>query len=139
MRTLFETSFFGTRGFAGYAEARLGTVRLAQAAATTPADTSALTSGIEDLLKQLPPELLGTYSTKYQQCQNQLANGGAVGLVTGAKCLSDLYTEIKDLIKNGPPKPAPAPAPLASGIAPELAIGLGVVGILVLVWGLTKL
>lgn len=101
-------------------------------------ETSAVAGGIESLLKQLPAEALGTYNAKYQMCQTQLANGGAVGLVAGGKCLVDLYKEIQDFIKNGPPKVAPVAAPAAAGSL-VLPIVVGVLGIGALVWGLSKL
>jgi hypothetical protein len=144
MKSMFQMSMFGGSGFRSWSPA-LGQVRLAQDAGTAPtptpapatSDTSALTGGIEDLLKQLPSEALGTYSAKYQACQTQLTNGGAVGLVTGGKCLADLYKEIQDFIKNGPKK-APPPPPAA---APDLILPIvvGVLGLGVLIWGLTKL
>lgn len=140
MKSIFEPSPFGSRGLPGYASPPLGAVRLGQAAPVTPdqSNTTAVAGGIEDLLKQLPPEVLGAYNAKYQACQAQLANGGAVGLVAGAKCLDDLYSEIKNFLKNGPPKAAPAPAAPASEF-PVLPAVVGGLGLIVLIWGLTKL
>lgn len=147
MNSMFQGSPFGGSVFgsngpgngAGFGRApALGMVRLAQdATATTPApDVSGLTGGIEDLLKQLPPDVLGNYNTKYQACQTQLSTGGAVGLVAGGKCLADLYKEIQNFIKNGPPKPPIAPAAGADIILPVV---VGVLGISALIWGLSKL
>lgn len=146
MKSIFGPSFFGSRGLPGF---ELGGVRLAQTPPSTPAatdqsgtapasGTSSTASGIEDLLKQLQGDALGTYSAKYQACQNQITNGGAVGLVTGAKCLDDLYNEIRNYIKNGPPKTAAAPAPVASEF-PVLPVVVGGLGLIVLIWGLSKL
>lgn len=143
MKSIFDASFFGSRGLPGYAPPGLGAVRLAQT--TTPvspstpdqSDVSGLTSGIEDLLKQLPPDVLGSYNAKYQQCQAQLEAGGAVGLVAGGKCLNALYNELKDFMKNGPPKRPPA-APAASEF-PVLPVAVGALGLIVLIWGLSKL
>jgi hypothetical protein len=139
MRSLFHAPAFGSAGLPTLGRS-LGTVRLAQTDTTTPvspdSDVSALTGGIEGFLKQLPPELLGTYNAKYQQCQSQLSTGGAVGLAAGAKCLAQLYGELKDLFRNGPPKPA---APASTQDFPVGPAILGVVSILVLVWGLSKL
>lgn len=140
MNSMFKMSPFGGSEFRSYVPALgqvLGQVRLAQDVSTPAAsDTSALTGGIEDLLKQLPPEVLGTYNAKYQVCQTQLANGGAVGLVAGGKCLADLYKEIQNFIKNGPPKPPLAPAVTSDVVLPILVGGLGLI---VLIWGLTKI
>lgn len=153
MKSMFQASLFGGSGFgpqglsaqgSGFGSPALGQVRLAQdattpAATTTPppSDTSALTGGIEDLLKQLPPDVLGTYNAKYQACQTQLANGGAVGLVAGGKCLADLYKEIQDFIKNGPKKAPVAPPAATSDVV--LPIVVGILGIGALIWGLSKL
>lgn len=141
MNSMFKMSPFGGSEFRSHQQAPgqvLGQVRLAQdATAPAASDTSALTGGIEDLLKQLPPEVLGTYNAKYQACQTQLATGGAIGLVAGGKCLADLYKEIQNFLKNGPPKtPVAAPAPPADLVLP---IVVGVLGIGALIWGLSKL
>ncbi len=143
MKSMFDAPAFGSAGLPSLGRS-LGTLRLAQAdtgPATTPppapsdSDVSGLSSGIEGLLKQLPAEVLGNYNAKYQQCQAQLSNGGAVGLAAGAKCLAQLYSELKDFMKNGPPKPA-APAASEFPWGPAL---IGGVGLLVLIWGLNKL
>lgn len=145
MRSIFDAPAFGSRGLPGYAPPALGAPRLAQAATSTPvtpstpdqSDISGLTGGIEDLLKQLPPDVLGSYNAKYQQCQTQLETGGAVGLAAGGKCLVLLYEELKNFMKNGPPKRVPAAAPASE--FPVLPAAFGVVGLLVLIWGLSKL
>lgn len=143
MKSIFDTPVFGSRGLPGYAPPALGAVRLAQdtttpAPAATPGDSDilGLKSAIEDLLKQLPPDVLGGYNAKYQQCLAKLDTGGAVGLVAGGKCLDDLYNEIKNFLKNGPPKPAPVPAASEFPILPVVVGGLGLI---VLIWGLSKL
>lgn len=133
MNSMFRADFFG--------QARLGSysapMRLGQ---DTPdeSDTTGLTSGIEGFLKQLPPELLGTYNTKYQKCMTQLNSGGLIGIGLGGKCLVDLFKELRELFKNGPPKPTVL-VPPASGEFPYLPVTVGVLGLAVLVWGLTKL
>lgn len=141
MKSMFQVSPFGSPRFGGYSPA-LGQVRLAQGGPVAPLpddqpEISAITGGIEGLLKQLPAEALGTYNAKYQACQTQLTNGGAVGMVAGGKCLVDLYKEIQNFIKNGPPKALP-PAPAATGDL-VLPIVIGLAGLGVLIWGLSKL
>lgn len=141
MRSMFEVQAFGGRSVPSYASPMLGTVRLAQAEPTpepapTESDVPGLTRGIEGLLKQLPAELLGSYNAKYQQCQAQL-EGGAVGVAAGVKCLYKLYNELKDILKNGPPKSQP-PTP-AAGDFPFVPVLVGSIGLIVLIWGLSKL
>lgn len=100
-----------------------------------------LTTLIEDALKELPPELLGTYQDKYRQCQDMIAKGGVVGLTTGGKCLDDLYMQIQKELKH-PTPPAPKPAPYAaappSGF-PVIPVVLVLVGGAAAVYGFTRL
>lgn len=135
MNSIFGASAFGYRGIPGYS---MGTVRLAQTETPSDPDVSGLKSGIDGLLKQLPAEVLGKYDAQYKECLAKLENGGAVGLAAGVKCLRDLYNEIQAFMKNGPPKPAAAPAPAASDF-PLVPVLVGGIGLIVLIWGLSKL
>jgi hypothetical protein len=135
MKSMFGSSWFGRQGIQDYLPSPNG-IWLGQAAMPDQSDTAGLASGIEGFIAKLPPELLGTYNAKYQACMNQVNNGGIIGLATGAKCLYDLYKELDNLAKNGPPKAAVLPAPAAE--FPVLPVVLGVVGLGVLVWGLTR-
>lgn len=126
MNSMFHSDFFGQRSLGSYAPpAHLG-----------QSDITGVTGDIEDLLKQLPPDILGTYNAKYQACLAQLS-GNVISAAMGTKCLYDLYKELKDLVKNGPPKP---PVPIvAPSQFPYLPVAIGVLGLGALVYGLTKL
>jgi hypothetical protein len=131
MDSMFSSEFFGRRGLGSYSSS----FRMGQDATPAATDTAGLSSGIEGFLAQLPPELLGTYNAKYQACQAQVTSGNVLQTVTGAKCLYDLYNELKLLMKNGPPKP---PTFLPPDF-PYVPVAVGVVGLGVLIYGLTKL
>lgn len=132
MHSMFHSDFFGRRGLGSLASS----FRMAQDSAPSSTDVAGLSSGIENFITQLPPELLGTYNAKYQACQAQVTSGNVLQTVTGAKCLYDLYNELKNLVKNGPPKPATTVLPQDF---PYLPVAVGVVGLGVLIWGITKL
>jgi hypothetical protein len=131
MSSMFHSNFFGQYRLGSYAfSSELGQ--------DTPSESDAagLASGIESFIKQLPPELLGTYNAKYQACQAKISSGNLIDIGIGGKCMYDLYKELRDLVKNGPPKPAmPVVAP--SGF-PYLPVAIGVVGLGVLVYAFTK-
>jgi hypothetical protein len=137
MKSVFSSSWFGPQGFSDYSPPQNGVWLGQAAAAPDQGDIAGLTSGIQSFLSQLPPELLGQYNTKYQQCQNQISNGGLIGLATGGKCMYDLWKELDALFKHGPPKPPALPPPAAE--FPILPVAVGAVGLVVLIWGLTKL
>src|SRR6266404_6476241 len=116
MNSMFHSDFFGQRRLGSYAPpANLG-----------QSDIAGVTGDIEDLLKQLPPDVLGTYNAKYQACLAQLSSGNVISTAMGTKCLYDLYTELKNLVKNGPPKPA-IPVVRPSEF-PYLPVAIGVLG-----------
>jgi hypothetical protein len=132
MDSMFHSDYFGRRGLGSHASS----FRMGQDTTPSSTDVAGLSSGIEGFLAQLPPELLGTYNAKYQACQAQVTSGNVIQTVTGAKCLFDLYNELKTLMKNGPPKPATSFLPQDF---PYIPVAVGVVGLGVLIWGITKL
>lgn len=141
MNSLFGASFFGERNFGAQPILLSGLGQDSTSpspgpvAPTDQSDIAGLNAAIKSLLEQVPPEALGTYNAKYQKCQNDL-NAGLVGDVMAGKCLYDLYNEIEAFLKNGPPK-KPAVAPASE--FPVLPVLVGVLGLGVLAWGLSKL
>lgn len=133
MSSMFHSDFFGRRSIGSLAPSS----RMGQDATPSSTDVAGLSSGIEGFITQLPPELLGTYNAKYQTCLTQVNSGNVIQTVAGAACLFALYNELKLLIKNGPPA-APATSILPQDF-PILPVAVGVIGLGVLVWGLTKL
>lgn len=114
---------------------------LGQAAPATPADSDilGLNSGIESLLNQLPPESMGAYRERWNNCKKQISDGGAVGLVTGGKCLYDLFTEMKKAVTGGKP-PVATPLPPAQPTSfPIMPVAIAGIGTLMLIYGLTRL
>lgn len=134
MKSLFSMSPFAQPGFApAYAPAEAAGPGLGQA----QDDITGVSRGIEDLLKLLPADVMGTYQKQYQDCQKKLDAGGLVGLVSGGKCLYDLYQALKGLAKApGAPAPPALPAPASFPVLPAAIVAVG--GI-VLVYGITKL
>ncbi len=127
MQSIFRSDFFGSRSLGWSNSISLG---------QDITDIQGMTSGIEGYLKQLPPDVLGVYNARYQACMAQVSAGGLADTALGAKCLYDLYKDLKKLVENGPPKPLVVQAPAAFPVIPVL---VGVAGLGVLVWGLTKL
>lgn len=142
MRTMFEASPFSKFDLGSYAppaHAAGPSIRAYPVLGQSADDVTGLSRGIEDLLKELPSELLGTYQAQYQKCLKDLDSGGAIGLVTGSKCLYDLYQTLKDLIKNKPAaKPVGVPLPAPATSFPILPVALVAVGGIALVYALTK-
>ncbi len=137
MKSIFSMAPFGQTGFAPAFTAPRPPISLGQG----EGDIAGLNSGIESLLSELPPEVLGTYQTKYAACRKMIADGGAVGLVAGGKCLYDLFQELKDVIKGtGPKPPSPGPAlPPQAGGFPIVPVALAGVGGIILVYALSQL
>ena len=107
---------------------------------TDQSDISGLDKLIEDGLKDVPNELVGSFQDKKKQCQDLLDKGGVVGLAAGGKCLYDLYEEIKKAMKHPPaPKAAPPPQAPAAQPFPVVPVIMAVVGGAALVFGITKL
>lgn len=134
MKSLFSMSPFAQPGFAPAFDAPVeNTGRgLGQAAD----DITGLSRGIEDLLKLVPPNLLGTYQTQYADCQKKLDSGGLVGLVGGGRCLYDLYQALKGIVN---PSALPLVPPVAPATFPILPAAITAVGGIILVYGLTKI
>lgn len=149
MKTMFVAAPFGSTGLGLYSPpAFLGQDQTITPppATTTPSSGSAgdllnVSKDIESLLKQVPPEALGTYQTQYKQCQDMLDKGGLVGLASGGKCLYDLYEKLKDVIKNKKPTPTPSPFPYFAPQSsfPVVPVVLVVAGSIALIYGLTKM
>lgn len=137
MKSIFSMSPFGQTGFAPAFTAPRPQAWLGQG----DGDIAGLNSGIESLLKELPPQVLGSYQTKYADCRRMISDGGAVGLVTGGKCLYDLFQELKDVIKGTGPKPpitTPTLPPQAGGF-PVVPLALAGVGGIILIYALSQL
>ena len=62
-------------------------------------DIKELTSGITDLLGQVPSDVLGTYEARFQACVAQIEKGGVLDIWTGGSCLYKLFKELKALVK----------------------------------------
>lgn len=138
MKSLFTVSPFSGPAFVpAFASPERQQADARAAMGQSADDVTGLSRGIEDLLKQLPPEVLGTYQKQYQDCLKKLDTGGVVGLVAGGRCLYDLYQALKTLIasKGGPLVPLPP----ALTTFPVLPAAITAVGLIVLVYGLTKL
>lgn len=150
MKTMFMAAPFGSTGLGLYSPpAFLGQDQAAitPPPATTPSSGSAgdllnVSKDIESLLKEVPPEALGTYQTQYKQCQDMLDKGGLVGLASGGKCLYDLYEKLKDVIKNKKPAtatPSPFPYLAPQSSFPVVPVVLVVAGGIALIYGLSKM
>lgn len=121
---------------------------LGQAATTPPATTPApsgssdilgLNSSIESLLNQLPPETMGPYRERWNGCKKQISDGGAVGLVTGGKCLYDLFEDLKKAMTGAKPAtPLPYVPPAATSF-PIMPVAIAGIGSIMLIYGLTRL
>lgn len=138
MKSLFSMSPFSQANFApAFAPDAASPMRseLGQAAD----DITGLSTGIEDILKQLPPSIMGTYQKQYQDCQTKLAAGGVIGLVAGGKCLYDLYQTLKNLLKANPGAGPLVPLPIPATAFPVLPAAITAVGGIILVYALTKL
>lgn len=132
MKSLFSMSPFAQPGFApAYAPPEAAGPSLGQA----QDDITGVSRGIEDLLKLVPADVMGVYQKQYQDCQKKLDTGGVVGLVSGGKCLWDLYQALKGLAKTTPTTPAVV-APTSFPVLPAAVVAVG--GI-ILVYGITKL
>jgi hypothetical protein len=124
---MFQASYFGRHKLGSYAlEPMLG---------QSMADIPGLQSGIETLLAQLPPELLGTYSAKYRTCKAQVGAPDLVSQVAGLKCLYDLYTELDNIVKHGVPARPVVASPSSDFTIPVL---VGVAGLGVMIYALTR-
>jgi hypothetical protein len=135
MKTLFSMSPFAQPGFVPAFTSpapEAGGAALGQA----QEDITGISRGIEDILKLVPAELLGTYQAQYADCQKKLDTGGVVGLVGGGKCLYDLYQALKGIVNPSLRPPAPLAAPKSF---PVLPAAITAVGGIILVYGLTKI
>jgi hypothetical protein len=133
MKTLFSMSPFAQPGFVPAFSAPREVSGLGQ----TAEDITGLSKGIEEILKMLPASSSVTYQQQYQDCQKKLNTGGLVGVISGGKCLYDLYQSLKRMI-NAPPAASPPPAAVPASF-PVLPAAITAVGGLVLVFGLSKL
>lgn len=137
MKSMFTMAPFGQTGFAPAFTDPRPPVSLGQA----QDDIAGLNTGIESILKELPPQVLGTYQARYADCQRKISTGGAVGLVTGGKCLYDLFQDLKDVVKGtGPKQPLPTPyLPPQAGGFPVVPLALAGVGGIILIYALSNL
>lgn len=111
-------------------------------ATTTTSDTSdilGLNSSIEELLNQLPPETLGAYRERWNGCKKMISDGGAIGLVTGPKCLYDLFEDMKKAIRGGVKPVTPLPLAAQPAAFPIVPVAIAGIGGLILIYGLTRL
>lgn len=140
MKTMFVAAPFGSFGLGDYAPPSfMG--QDTTASSGSAGDLLNVSKDIESLLKQVPPDVLGTYQTEYRRCQTLLDKGGLVGLASGGKCLYDLYQKLKDAIKGKVTAPT---TPLPYNIQPQssfpvVPVALLAVGGIALVYGLSKM
>ncbi len=128
MNSIFQASYFGRHKLGSYAlEPMLG---------QSMADIPGLQSGIETLLAQLPPQLLGTYSAKYQTCKAQVGAPDLVSQVVGLKCLYQLYTELDGIMKHGVPAQPVIPVSQSSDFT--IPVLVGVAGLGVMIYAITR-
>lgn len=104
-------------------------------------DIDSLTQGIRDLLREVPPEVLGTYQGELSRCERLVAQGGVTGLLAGGKCLYELFQDLKAVVeerrRQQPPAAPPATQPPPSGF-PVLPVALAAAAGLALVYAVTQ-
>ena len=106
-------------------------------------DLSFLSDSIQDLLKEVPTDLLGKYDAEYNQCLSYM-DAGILGIPKGLRCLRDLYSDLQDLVKNGETPtttptttPATRPPPPPSEF-PWIPVTIAVAGGGILIYFLTR-
>jgi hypothetical protein len=123
VNSMFHASYFGRHQLGSYAyEPMLG---------QSMADIPGLQSGIEALLAQLPPQLLGTYSAQYQTCKTQVSDSSIGTQLVGLKCLYDLYTTLDNIVKHGVPGQPIVPVKPASDITIPVLVGIAGLGVMI--------
>src|SRR4029077_20453640 len=131
MKTMFVAAPFGSFGLGDYAPPTF--IGQAATSSGSAGDLLNVSQDIESLLKEVPPEALGSYQTEYKRCQDLLDKGGLVGLTSGGKCLYDLYAKLKDVIKNKPTAKPLLPALTPQSNFPVVAVAIGAFGVVALI------
>lgn len=95
-------------------------------------DISDIITGIQGLIGKIPTSdpTFGKFQVKLNDCVNLASAGGLAADALAAKCLYDLYNDVRDYIDKAgvTPKPAPQPAPTivveqSSSLLPILLVG----------------
>ncbi len=94
----------------------------------TQYDIEGLIKGITEIIGKLPSNVAGQYRADLDECKAKVADGGLLGLVTGGKCLYDLFQDVKDALRREEERPVPVPigttpSPEPDGISPVVILG----------------
>lgn len=93
---------------------------------TSGIDFSGIMSSIQGLLKQVPAQVFGTYSTEFKRCQSLLSDGGLLSTGFGSHCLYQLYADLQEETAPvaRPPGYVPPPPPRESAF-PIIPVAIG--------------